>query len=755
MADVKQTKLGDLLPSSVFTIPKYQRGYAWTDQEVRDLLEDIEYTQEERQREDRDSFSHYFGTLVLLDTGTADSEAREFETFDIIDGQQRLTTVVLLMSCVNKELKSIDESELSQDSAATPSELAKENRKEFIRQYETDRLELDSINNPVFQSLAIHNDSIENIQTENLTQRRLLDAKKEIQSWLTEHRKRLVSDEGYDTYFDLLRDIQKIIKTGFEVTQYIIEDKKESGRLFEVINDRGRNLTTLDKIKSYLVYCAARLDNQDLSLSVYQKMGDVIANITKNGGDDAEIDAFVRYHWMLFSGELILARQSDSEYTTVHRRLKHLEKHASLDQNKDSLLQWVNKYLESILRCSEAYFEIKNPHEINSDYENIDEIRDNLDGINRLPVSNNFLPILMAVHHRFGIGNEFERIVDLCETLSFRVYNVAGRRTDAGRAALQRRGYWIEWAGRQNSANEIFFGEHANIKFETLEESIPKTCRRMESEIGENCPDTFFADCLLRDDLFEGTDRNDGWTGVRNKEVVRYLLYKYERHLRSQDTRSRITQTPPFSQWKSEGITIEHIYPQNPDEEKVESKLNDFTDTLGNLLLLGPEDNAGIGNKDYEDKYEDTYLDSSMSMTDDLPNPKESELTAKHLKDRAREIVQFALKEWGGLSRAYLHVKELPDNVDITAARPIAHSIREYHRSETGFTIPSVQIHTSGVQNSEEWDTLNNCKKCDSTLVEIHPGEDWNADCGGCGATLPNPVYKFKKSKYIKIFNQY
>ena len=171
---------------------------------------------------------------------------------------------------------------------------------------------------------------------------------------------------------------------------------------------------------------------------------------------------------MLFSGELVLARQSDSEYTTVHRRIKHLEKHASLNQGEDNVRRWIDKYLESIVRCSEAYLQIKHPQEIESSYGKVAEIIEDLDGINRLPVSNNFLPLLMATHHRYGIGDEFHRVVSLCEKLSFRVYNVAGRRTDAGRAALQRHGYWIEYAGRSEVASNIFHDEHSSLKFETI-----------------------------------------------------------------------------------------------------------------------------------------------------------------------------------------------------------------------------------------------------------------------------------------------
>jgi hypothetical protein len=752
MADVRQTKLGDLFSSSVFHIPRYQRGYAWSEKEVRDLLEDIEYSYEERVSGSDSGFTHYFGTIVMLDRGTENAEADDYSKYDLIDGQQRMTTVAILMNCINEELNSIDASKLNQnsDSAMPPGDLARRNRDDFILSINTERIVLDEINDRVFKALVVHNRDLDNIDTETVSQRRLVSAKREMRNRLHEKREEYIQEDSQNEYYEFLKEIQKIVKTGLEITQYTVEDEIESGRLFEVINDRGKSLTSLDKIKSYLVYCSARFSDNDLSLDIYQKIGEVIENITKYGGEDRDIEAFVRYHWMLFSGELVPQRQSNSEYTTVHRRIKHLEKHASLNQGEHDVRRWIDKYLESLVSSSEAYLQIKHPSEIEFDYDRVDEIIEDLDGLNRLPVSNNFLPLLMATHHRYGIGEDFRRIVSLCEKLSFRVYNVAGRRTDAGRAALQRHGYWIEYAGRRDVASRIFDDEHASLKFDTVAESGPKTCKRIESEIGNNCPDTYFIDCLLRNDIFDGTDRNDGWTGVRDHDVIRYLLYKYEKHLRVNSSRDDLSQIPPFSQWKQEGITIEHIHPQTPNED--ETELDKTTNTLGNLALLGPRDNSGASNMDYEDKYEDTYTNSSMQMIEELPTPEEG-WTAEKANEQGKKIMQFALKEWGDLSAAHIHINQLPDFSDITPLelRNVARDVRNYHKeqSDDGFTIPSVEFQSEGARGSD-WQRMNDCYDCESTVVNLLSLDGWEAECRGCSSELNNPVYKFRESDYLK-----
>jgi hypothetical protein len=752
MADVYQNEIGKLFNQSVFDIPKYQRGYSWTSQEVNDFISDLEYTYEEKKTEKRNQFSHYFGTVVLLDKGTHDAGNEVFDFYDVIDGQQRMTTVSVFMSCLNSELNYIsDAGSVSDDYSMSPAKTAEENAKTFVSYHSSERITLDSLNNSVYQSITIHNDSPSNIETKNLSQRRLIECRETIEDWFRKKRSEYIQDDDYNDYYDYLQEIGKIVKKGLEVTTYIIEDETEAGRLFEVVNDRGKDLTTLDRIKSYLVYCASRMNDNDLARKIFDRFGTVLENVTRNGGDDSEIDAFIRYHWTLFSGEVILAKQSNSEYTTVHRRVKNMAKHASTDQKSESLIKWIELYLESIIKCSEAFANLENPRSISVNDSSLSEkklaeVIERLDGLNRLPVSRNFLPLLMATYRQYGIGDEFHQVVTLCEKLSFRVYNIAGRRTDAGRAALQRHGYWIEWAGRQEDANDIFNNDPNALEFNSLEQAINSTCEMLESQMGSNAPDTYFTDCLRRKDVFEGSARSDGWRGVRNKEVVRYLLYKYEKHLRESDEKASLSQIPPFSTWKEQGITIEHVHPQSSNSER---EIDEYTDMLGNLVLLGPEDNSSASNADYSEKYEQTYAASNMQSLAELPDPKDG-WGVNDIKNRTDDIIRFALSEWGGLSKIHLHVKNTPNS--ILGYREIANSIRQYHRSNHGFTVPSVQFSEDSADSDNGWQRVNDCPSCGGMWAELKsPEQDgWDARCAGCGSDIENPIYHFKFSSYIE-----
>ncbi len=77
-----------------FIIPDYQRGYSWEQDQRKDLLKDIEYGMS-------GDYSHYTGTLVAVKK----CSIRDNDRFEIVDGQQRLTTLIILLSCIAHAFK--------------------------------------------------------------------------------------------------------------------------------------------------------------------------------------------------------------------------------------------------------------------------------------------------------------------------------------------------------------------------------------------------------------------------------------------------------------------------------------------------------------------------------------------------------------------------------------------------------------------------------------------------------------------------
>src|SRR3954453_20417861 len=86
----------ELFGSRAFRIPSYQRGYSWERRQWDDLLEDLDVLPIHK--------DHFAGQVVLqpTDEHLVDTEGAQHRLFDVVDGQQRLTTLVLLMEAIRR-----------------------------------------------------------------------------------------------------------------------------------------------------------------------------------------------------------------------------------------------------------------------------------------------------------------------------------------------------------------------------------------------------------------------------------------------------------------------------------------------------------------------------------------------------------------------------------------------------------------------------------------------------------------------------
>ena len=102
--------LDKLLNRRLFKIPEYQRAYSWKQKQVRDLMGDIQSSFEkmppaEHIQTNRDIVSqHFMATIVGLKQGTKQLQSDRYDVIDVVDGQQRITTLILLYRAIAKAL---------------------------------------------------------------------------------------------------------------------------------------------------------------------------------------------------------------------------------------------------------------------------------------------------------------------------------------------------------------------------------------------------------------------------------------------------------------------------------------------------------------------------------------------------------------------------------------------------------------------------------------------------------------------------
>lgn len=95
------TNIAELFAGKVFRVPEYQRPYAWDKKNVEEFWNDI--------KDGLDTGTpHYWGTVTLRNTGDnlyEDKTASSFTIYEVVDGQQRLTTLYLLLFAFYKSGK--------------------------------------------------------------------------------------------------------------------------------------------------------------------------------------------------------------------------------------------------------------------------------------------------------------------------------------------------------------------------------------------------------------------------------------------------------------------------------------------------------------------------------------------------------------------------------------------------------------------------------------------------------------------------
>lgn len=93
--DAKPLSIGKILSERQrFIVPIYQRTYAWNQRELEPLVDQIEAKADELLKTNKVAFSHYMGALLLIPD--SDPVFGRIQAFNVVDGQQRLTTFHLL-----------------------------------------------------------------------------------------------------------------------------------------------------------------------------------------------------------------------------------------------------------------------------------------------------------------------------------------------------------------------------------------------------------------------------------------------------------------------------------------------------------------------------------------------------------------------------------------------------------------------------------------------------------------------------------
>jgi len=225
LQEPKLYTLNEVLHDRLFRVPPFQRGYSWTSKERGDLFRDLENLRDLRRDE------HFMATLVFRDTGkhVTIGGADRLRIYDVVDGQQRLTTLVVLLKAIEKNLSKNAQKKQAEKLDAI---LVKE-KKDLIL-LETNHDARDTLDVYLRQGEL---GEIEAAKT--LHQRELMNAFRECEKFVA----------NWGNPVGLLDLLKNSIKFVF----FVLEDAGAVYTVFEVLNSRGLIVDWLDKMKSTLM----------------------------------------------------------------------------------------------------------------------------------------------------------------------------------------------------------------------------------------------------------------------------------------------------------------------------------------------------------------------------------------------------------------------------------------------------------------------------------------------------------------------
>ena len=255
-----------------YVVPKFQRDYSWDKDQWDDLWNDIESTLSEEEGE------HYMGYLVLQKTGV--------NIRNIIDGQQRFTTITLLILAAIKLVKALAEKGVEKE----------ENEvrwKEMMNTYIgfKDTVTLDYDNKLV---LNRNNDPYYKDYIVKLGELRIRNTKKteKLMKSCFEFFEGKLKKKGFEHGKDYAAYIQKVVSCLY-FTEIIVSDELNAFKVFETLNARGVQLSSADLLKNYLF---SLVDKESSHPERLNSLEEKWARLTSNNKSE-HLPDFIRYYW--------------------------------------------------------------------------------------------------------------------------------------------------------------------------------------------------------------------------------------------------------------------------------------------------------------------------------------------------------------------------------------------------------------------------------------------------------------------------
>lgn len=584
--------------TNLFTIPDYQRAYSWDETQRRDLLDDIENVLEKQ------DYIHYTGTLVA----TEKESINEYTKFNVVDGQQRLTSIIILLAVIKNQLNvSVENKNFITNNFLFKGKDTGNTVRLFSLNGELDEYFYRKLEEPAYSSQENSTKAHSNLD----------NAFNEFNEWLQN------KNEAE------LNAVLDVVKSRLGFLFYIPNSSKEAGLMFEVINNRGKELSELEKIKNYLIYFAEKAEIKDLYTAVNDYWSKVMFHLNACGQtSNQDENNFLRNTWIVYQ------QTNKSESYHVYKNLKSF-----YPPNSDSNWKRLIEYVKFLANAAETYNKLFTRNFVSDNQEKL--------VLKQLAFQNSIasvLPLILSISFKVNKVEDRVKLYQLVEKLNFRYYGcgVSGR-SDTGNGHL----FWLAHHMFNSTSGSV---EDITWLYEELKEFINRECNT----------ETFIKYLTLDKD--ESGDYYH-WGSLK------YFLANYEQHLAE-----KFNGIDDFGRYllkqdkdsKNANFEKEHILARE-ENTVINLDINGNLDVnkrrLANFVLLTPSLNKSV-QKDAIYIKLNSYNESASKYAvhrslGELTKMYGLELLVKgkqeYTKDniikfldtREQSLIQFALDRWG------------------------------------------------------------------------------------------------------------
>jgi uncharacterized protein with ParB-like and HNH nuclease domain len=491
-----------------YVVPRFQRAYSWSKEQIKELWDDITANIQINSKEDIKHEEYFIGALVLV----GDDKSNVLQ---IVDGQQRLTTITILLSVLCERFK-----ELKKDN------LAEAIFKNYIEGQDDDGKNYFKLDNetpkPFFQKSIQYIDKQQSSpQTDE--EKTLLSSYQDFYNFTARdnlssrfHIGKKIDNESYEILLRAIRDqVVKYLKVIF----ITVAEEEEAYTIFETLNARGMNLSFVDLIKNRLFKELSDTHPDDDAKTTWKNIRLVILSRENVGS----LETFVRHWW--------ISKYSYVGEENIYKTFKKLWSEDKIDAK-----EFINElYLDSL-----KYIKIASP--LQEDFKQQEEksIYNSLSAFKIFSITQQrpfLLSLFKAREKRIIKFDDQKEIMLFLERFHFMFNAVCSLRPSGIEASYSRAARDLQNASDKRKAREII-----NILKESLTTRIPD--------------ETVFTD------KFKELKFYNGYT--RDKKLIQYIFNKIER--------SKLV----TNELAPENISLEHILCQSKNDKEIIGKIGNL-----------------------------------------------------------------------------------------------------------------------------------------------------------------------------------